>query len=92
MVPTKKSPAIAWANFVCFSRKQDKKKGWQRLTLPPKAVPSALRGLTSLFGMGRGDPPRFNHQHFFVVHFGAQLILFSLIAFNQCYNLLTIGK
>ena len=57
-----------------------------------KVVPSALRGLTALFGMGKGDPPRFNHQHFFVVHLGAQLILFSLIAFNQCYNLLTIGK
>ena len=27
-----------------------------------KAVPSALRSLTSLFGMGRGEPPRYNHQ------------------------------
>ena len=26
------------------------------------AVPSALRSLTSLFGMGRGDPPRYSHQ------------------------------
>ena len=31
-----------------------------------KAVPSALRGLTSLFGMGRGEPSRYNHQQFFV--------------------------
>ena len=36
---------------------------WQRLTLPPlRAVPSALRGLTSLFGMGRGGPSRYSHQ------------------------------
>ena len=26
------------------------------------AVPSARLGLTSLFGMGRGDPQRYNHQ------------------------------
>tara|TARA_B100000941_G_C28388746_1_gene491443 strand:- start:141 stop:356 length:216 start_codon:yes stop_codon:yes gene_type:complete len=25
------------------------------------AVPSALMGLTSLFGMGRGEPHRYNH-------------------------------
>ncbi len=36
---------------------------WQRLTLPPvTAVPSALTGLTSLFGMGRGGPRRYNHH------------------------------
>ena len=35
---------------------------WRRPTLPPvTAVPSALRGLTSLFGMGRGGPPRYSH-------------------------------
>ena len=34
----------------------------QRLTLPPiTAVPSALIGLTSLFGMGRGETYRYNH-------------------------------
>ena len=27
------------------------------------AVPSARLGLTSLFGMGRGDPQRYNHQN-----------------------------
>ena len=38
----------------------DKKR--QRLTLPHiTAVPSALVGLTSLFGMGRGDPHRHSH-------------------------------
>ena len=44
-------------------------KNWQRLTLPPfTAVPSALKGLTSLFGMGRGGHLRYNHH-----------IVFSLI-------------
>jgi hypothetical protein len=38
------------------------KKGRQRLTLPGFIlVPSALTGLTSLFGMGRGDPRRYSH-------------------------------
>ena len=38
-------------------------KNWQRLTLPPvTAVPSALMGLTSLFGMGRGGLHRYNHH------------------------------
>ena len=29
------------------------------------AVPSARSGLTSLFGMGRGDPRRYSHQNIF---------------------------
>ena len=29
------------------------------------AVPSALLGLTSLFGMGRGDPQCYNHPKIF---------------------------
>ena len=33
----------------------------RRITLPPVAVPSALTGLTSLFGMGRGETYRYNH-------------------------------
>ena len=41
-------------------------KNWQRLTLPRfTAVPSALRGLTSLFGMGRGGHPRYSHHEIF---------------------------
>ena len=37
-------------------------KNRQRLTLPHIiVVPSALAGLTSLFGMGRGDPRRYSH-------------------------------
>ena len=39
----------------------------QRLTLPPLAVPSALIGLTSLFGMGRGETYRYNHLKILVV-------------------------
>ncbi len=33
----------------------------RRHTLPQIAVPSALTGLTSLFGMGRGEPRCYNH-------------------------------
>ena len=33
----------------------------RRHTLPQNAVPSAQAGLTSLFGMGRGEPRRNNH-------------------------------
>ena len=37
-------------------------KNRQRLTLPGVIlVPSALAGLTALFGMGRGDPRRYSH-------------------------------
>jgi hypothetical protein len=38
-------------------------KTWRRPTLPHfTAVPSALGGLTSLFGMGRGEHPRHSHH------------------------------
>ncbi len=41
-------------------------KIWRRPTLPHiTAVPSALVGLTSLFGMGRGGPHRNNHHKVF---------------------------
>ena len=33
---------------------------------PTIAVPSALAGLTSLFGMGRGGPCRYNHHKAFI--------------------------
>ena len=40
----------------------DEVKDRQRLTLPGVIlVPSALAGLTALFGMGRGDPRRSSH-------------------------------
>ena len=43
-------------------------KDRQRLTLPGFIlVPSALTGLTSLFGMGRGDPRRYSHLKIFVM-------------------------
>ena len=39
------------------------KRIWQLPTLPhDSAVPLAMRGLTSLFGMGRGEHPRQNHH------------------------------
>ena len=37
------------------------KKERRRHTLPQIAVPSAQAGLTTLFGMGRGEPRRNNH-------------------------------
>ena len=42
-------------------------KSWRRLTLPRfTAVPSALAGLTSLFGMGRGGHRRYRHLNIFL--------------------------
>ena len=53
----KKSPALL-RGFVIKDR--------QRLTLPGVIlVPSALAGLTALFGMGRGDPRRYSHLKIF---------------------------
>ena len=44
-------------------------KNWQRPTLPDLTpVPSALLGLTSLFGMVRGDPQRSSHQYVFMMY------------------------
>ena len=40
-------------------------KSWQRPTFPPVAVSSALKGLTSLFGMGRGGPLCNSHHKIF---------------------------
>ena len=49
-----------------YASLQGYNKDWQRLTLPPfTAVPSALGGLTSLFGMGRGGHPRYSHHKTF---------------------------
>ena len=44
-------------------------KNRQRLTLPGVIlVPSALAGLTALFGMGRGDPRRYSHLKVLSLH------------------------
>ena len=44
-------------------------KIWRRPTLPHvTAVPSALAGLTSLFGMGRGGHRRYRHLNIFKVY------------------------
>ena len=45
----------------------------RRLTLPPVAVPSALTGLTSLFGMGRGETYRYNHLKLFGVPYAPRM-------------------
>lgn len=42
----------------------DLKKNWRRPTLPLVAVPSALEGLTSVFGMGTGEPLRYSHPKY----------------------------
>jgi hypothetical protein len=43
-------------------------KNWQRPTLPDLTlVPSALKGLTTLFGMERGGHLRYNHHKIFVI-------------------------
>jgi hypothetical protein len=47
-----KKPYPVWIGF---------SKERRRHTLPQIAVPSAQAGLTSLFGMGRGEPRRNNH-------------------------------
>ena len=49
-----------------IKKKNPSLKSWgskerRRHTLPQIAVPSAQAGLTSLFGMGRGEPRRNNH-------------------------------
>src|ERR1700748_400694 len=50
--------------FVFLQRLLD--KVWHRPTLPHfTAVPSALAGLTSLFGMGRGGHRRYRHLNVF---------------------------
>ena len=44
-------------------------KGWRRPTFPQaNAVSSARRGLTSLFGMGRGGPPCYSHHVYLSRH------------------------
>ena len=65
----------AWS--LCKAYKQEKPasfhlqaifKIWHRPTLPRvTAVPSALVGLTSLFGMGRGGHHRYRHLNIFKV-------------------------
>jgi hypothetical protein len=44
------------------------------------AVPLARRGLTALFGMGRGEHPRYNHHYF-----SSALRLLLLIGYQQKY-------
>ncbi len=54
----------------------------QRLTLPGfTLVPSALVGLTALFGMGRGDPHRYSHLKLFTV-----ILMMYVIALMQPIN------
>ena len=56
---TKRTPLFSDWGSKNLKQVQIKKR--QRHTLPQIAVPSAQSGLTSLFGMGRGEPRRNNH-------------------------------
>ena len=59
------TPAVVTAR-VLVKRLFQAFKIWHRPTLPRvTAVPSALVGLTSLFGMGRGGHHRYRHLNVF---------------------------
>ena len=50
-------------------------KDWRRPTFPrTSAVSSAMRGLTSLFGMGRGEHLLYNHQNILSAFLGGDLL------------------
>ena len=60
---------------------------WRLPTLPPvRAVPSALPGLTTLFGMGRGEHRHYDHHEVFQDH-GKSYGL--LVMGYECNTLLT---
>ena len=61
-------------------------KIWHRPTLPRvTAVPSALVGLTSLFGMGRGGHHRYRHLNIFKVIQGIISIDIDLHCITMTY-------
>ena len=50
-------------------------KDWRRPTFPQtSAVSSAMKGLTSLFGMGRGEHLLYNHQNILSAFLGGDLL------------------
>lgn len=53
-------------------------------------VPSAMRGLTSLFGKGRGEDPRNNHHKIFV--FAANILLYQHISNHTHLNKVILEK
>jgi hypothetical protein len=53
-------------------------KIWHRPTLPRvTAVPSALVGLTSLFGMGRGGHHRYRHLNILTLDITSNVYVFT---------------
>ena len=67
-------------------------KDWRRLTLPRvTVVPSALWGLTSLFGMGRGVHPCYNH-HLFLRHTGKNITCKFILSQITPTDLTRTGK
>ncbi len=65
-LPCYTTKALCWI-AQGFCRVILRRKKGRRPTLPPlRVVPSALKGLTALFGMGRGDPLRYSHPIFLI--------------------------
>ena len=58
------------------------------------AVPSARLGLTSLFGMGRGDPQRYNHQNISWTTLELKYLALSrkYLFFTYLYLVLTLSR
>ena len=62
-------------------------KNRQRLTLPGfTPVPSALVGLTALFGMGRGDPHRYCHLKVFASCLAVNILDMIVVKDNKEYE------
>ena len=69
-------------------------KNWRRPTFPQtSAVSSAMKGLTSLFGMGRGEHLLYNHQNI-VLCGGLKVsrVLKDFKVSKVCRSQLTIGQ
>ena len=59
----------------------------QRLTLPGfTPVPSALVGLTALFGMGRGDPHRYSHLKIFAPYRFTDRLISLTVLMKEFYK------
>ena len=80
--------------LLILSSKKNKKKAATYSPTPIRAVPSALKSLTSLFGMVRGDPPRYSHlsllmwsfhslEYRFDTSSSISLVFFGLVRFSE---------
>ena len=67
----------------CFFRNRLSTKKGSDILSHITAVPSAQSGLTSLFGMGRGEPRRNNHLKSLVFSLQFQFAVSQLITYNS---------